>query len=130
MLLHHLPIYLSCILKLHNHGALLYIALCTYPLKLCTYFCVIAFFVIISIIIKHRMFLFSYNYVNFTTSTLIFYLFFFAWFIIKHFSDFHYYLNPYLLEAKVISLCHQYRARPAFTSVQSDQALYCWLTNF
>ena len=34
-----------------------------------------------------------------------------------------------ILEAKVISLCHQYRARPACTSVQSDQALYCWLTN-
>ena len=33
------------------------------------------------------------------------------------------------LESKVISLCHQYRARPACTSVQSDQALYCWLAN-
>ena len=31
---------------------------------------------------------------------------------------------------KVISLCHQYKARPACTSVQSDQALCCWLTNF
>ena len=31
---------------------------------------------------------------------------------------------------KVISLCYLYRARPACTSVQSDQALYCWLTNF
>ena len=31
---------------------------------------------------------------------------------------------------KVISLCHQYWARPACTSVQADQALYCWLNNF
>ena len=30
----------------------------------------------------------------------------------------------------MISLCLQYRARSACTSVQSDQALYCWLTNF
>ena len=30
---------------------------------------------------------------------------------------------------KVINLCHQYRARPACTDVQSDHALYCWLTN-
>ena len=29
-----------------------------------------------------------------------------------------------------VSLCHQYWARPACTSVQSDQALYCWLTKF
>ena len=35
-----------------------------------------------------------------------------------------------LLEPKVISLCHQYRAWTACTSVLSDQALYCWLTNF
>ena len=38
-----------------------------------------------------------------------------------------------LLEPKAFSLCHQCRARPACTSVQSDQAeaLYCcWLTNF
>ena len=27
------------------------------------------------------------------------------------------------LEAKVISLCHQYRTRPAYTSMQTDQAL-------
>ena len=26
-----------------------------------------------------------------------------------------------------ISLCHQYKAMPAYTSVQSDQALQCWL---
>ena len=32
-----------------------------------------------------------------------------------------------LLETKVIGLGHQYRARSACTSVQSDQALYCWL---
>ena len=32
-----------------------------------------------------------------------------------------------LLEAKVISLCNQYRARPASAFMQSD--LYCWLTN-
>ena len=41
-----------------------------------------------------------------------------------------YYLTLILLEQKVISLCHQYRVRPASTSVQSHQALYCWLTNF
>ena len=28
----------------------------------------------------------------------------------------------------MIDLCNQYRARPACTNVQSDQALYCWLT--
>ena len=39
-------------------------------------------------------------------------------------------LTLVLLEPKGIRLCHQYRARPACTSVQSDQALYCWLTNF
>jgi hypothetical protein len=33
-----------------------------------------------------------------------------------------------VLELKALSLCHRYRARPACTSVQSDQALYCWLT--
>ena len=33
-------------------------------------------------------------------------------------------------KSKVISPCHQYRARPACTSVKSDQALYCCLTNF
>ena len=31
---------------------------------------------------------------------------------------------------KMIVLCHQHRARPACTSVQSDQDLYCWLANF
>ena len=35
-----------------------------------------------------------------------------------------------LLEQKMISLCHHYRARSACTSVQSDQALNSWLTNF
>ena len=35
-----------------------------------------------------------------------------------------------LLKPNVISLCHQYRARPGCTSMQSDQALYCWQTNF
>ena len=35
-----------------------------------------------------------------------------------------------LLEQKVISLSHKYRARPACTFVQSNQALYCWLANF
>ena len=37
-------------------------------------------------------------------------------------------LTLILLETKVISLCHQNRARPTCISVQSDQALYCWLT--
>ena len=31
--------------------------------------------------------------------------------------------NLFLLESKVISLCHQYRARPACTSMHSDQFL-------
>ena len=35
-----------------------------------------------------------------------------------------------LLELKVISIYHQCGARPAFTTVQTDQALYCWMTNF
>ena len=39
-------------------------------------------------------------------------------------------LNLILLKPKVISLCHQYKARPDFTSGQSDQALYCWLLIF
>ena len=34
-----------------------------------------------------------------------------------------------LLKAKVIILFHQYRVRPACTFIQSDQALYCWMTN-
>ena len=39
-------------------------------------------------------------------------------------------LNPYPAEPKVICFCHQYRARPACTSMKSDQALYCWLAKF
>ena len=39
------------------------------------------------------------------------------------------FLTLTLLEPKEIKHCHQYRARPAWTSGQSDQALYCWLTN-
>ena len=40
-------------------------------------------------------------------------------------------LTLILLKPKEISLCHQYRTRPACTSMQSEQALYCWLsTNF
>ena len=35
--------------------------------------------------------------------------------------------NPYLAETE--SLCHLYRARPACTSMPSDQAIYCLLTN-
>ena len=34
-----------------------------------------------------------------------------------------------MLELIVIDLYRQYRTRPACTSVQSDQALYSWLTN-
>ena len=41
-----------------------------------------------------------------------------------------YNLTLILPTPKVISLCHQYRGRQACTSVQFDQALYCWLTNF
>ena len=40
------------------------------------------------------------------------------------------FLIQLLLTPKVICLCNQYRARPARTSGQSDQALYCWLANF
>ena len=39
-------------------------------------------------------------------------------------------LNPYPAGTKMISLCYQCRARPVCTSVQSDEALYCWITNF
>ena len=39
-------------------------------------------------------------------------------------------LTLILPEPKVNSLCPQYRVKPACTSVQSDQALYCWQTNF
>ena len=37
-----------------------------------------------------------------------------------------------LIQLEVISLCHQNRTRSASacTSEKSDQALYCWLTNF
>ena len=35
-------------------------------------------------------------------------------------------LTLILSTPKVISLCQQYRVRPVCTSVQSDQALYCW----
>ena len=38
-------------------------------------------------------------------------------------------LTLFLMEPKVISICHQCRARPACTSVQYDQPLYFWLTN-
>ena len=38
-------------------------------------------------------------------------------------------LNFTLLELKVISLCHQFRARPAYTPLHFNQALYWWLTN-
>ena len=38
--------------------------------------------------------------------------------------------NPYSAGTEVISLCQQYRARPFCTFVQSDLALYCWLTTF
>ena len=39
-------------------------------------------------------------------------------------------LTLILLEPNVISLCHKYRTRPACTSMQSGQVLYCWQTNF
>ena len=41
-------------------------------------------------------------------------------------------INPYLIlpTPKVISLCHQFRAKSACTFMQSDQALYCWVTSF
>ena len=39
------------------------------------------------------------------------------------------FLTLILPTPKVISICHQYRARPACIPMQSDQALYCWLAN-
>jgi hypothetical protein len=36
--------------------------------------------------------------------------------------------NPYSAETKMISIDHQYRARPVCTSVLSDQALYYCLS--
>ena len=39
-------------------------------------------------------------------------------------------LNFNLLKLIVIRHCHQYKARPACTSMQSDQALNHWLANF
>ena len=40
--------------------------------------------------------------------------------------------KPYPAGTKMISLCHQHRARPVCKSKQADQALtlYCWLTFF
>ena len=35
-----------------------------------------------------------------------------------------------MLEPKLIRLCHQCRARSAWTSILSDQTLHCLLTNF
>ena len=46
---------------------------------------------------------------------------------IESFTVFHY-LTLILPTSKVISLCHQYWARPACTSMQSDQDLYYWPT--
>ena len=40
------------------------------------------------------------------------------------------FLTLILMELKVISLCHHYRARPVCTFVQSDLILNCWWTNF
>ena len=34
------------------------------------------------------------------------------------------------VEPQVISLCQQYRARLACTTMRSDKALCCWLTHF
>ena len=39
-------------------------------------------------------------------------------------------LTLILLEPKMFNLCHQYRAKPTCTSVQSDLALYCWMANY
>ena len=39
-------------------------------------------------------------------------------------------LTLILMETKLTSLCRQNRARPACTSMQPNQALYCWLTVF
>ena len=51
-------------------------------------------------------------------------------FKIFRFKPVRYYFTLTLLEPKVIGLCYQYRARPTCKSMQSDQALYCWLTRF
>ena len=39
-------------------------------------------------------------------------------------------LYPPAKTETLLNFCHQNRARPACTSVLSDQALYCCLTNF
>ena len=40
------------------------------------------------------------------------------------------YVNPYPAGTESDWPCYHYRARQACTSMQSDQALYCWLTIF
>ena len=51
-------------------------------------------------------------------------------FVLEQEHHSYFVLTVILPTPKVISICHQYRARPGCTSVQSDQTLYCWLTNF
>ena len=59
--------------------------------------------------------------------TLVLHTFYaFAMIIIEEYIIFTLYLNINTL----VCLYHQYRARPAFTSAQSDHTLYFWLTNF
>ena len=50
--------------------------------------------------------------------------------LITTFTYLRKYINAVLPEPKEVSICHQYRARSAFISVQSYQALNCWQTNF
>ena len=39
------------------------------------------------------------------------------------------FLTLTMLELKVTNLCSHFRARPAWTSMQSNQSLYCWLSS-
>ena len=67
----------------------------------------------------------SCNIVNFTVLDFL-QGFFFSVFFQVTVTQF---LTLILPTPKVMRLCHQYRARPACTSLQADQALYCWLTS-
>ena len=66
----------------------------------------------------------SVNYwINATIFSEILMLVWFQWYYFLWLS------NLILQEPKMISLCHQYRARPAYTTMQSDHAnVQCWPT--
>ena len=45
----------------------------------------------------------------------------------RYYSTITFIVSPYPTGTETISLGHQYDARPACTSAQSDQAIYFWL---